>query len=390
MSNNKIIIGAMMAGVIGGLLGGGISYYATDQYNNNMANNKAQLSISKVNSRISEKSAKESGEMTDAYDKVKKAVVSVISLKKQVPVSGTLYDDLINNKNKNKLQTASEGSGVIYTKSGNNGYVVTNNHVIANGDSVEVKLNNGKLVKAKVVGKDAVTDLAVLAIDAKNVTQIAQFGNSKDLVAGQAVIAVGSPLGSQYASTVTQGIISAPSRTIASSAGNQQTVIQTDAAINPGNSGGALVNSAGQVIGINSMKLAQSSDGTSVEGMGFAIPANEVATIVNELVKKGKIVRPQLGIRATNVQNIPENYKKQLGISPKLTSGVLVASVDSGSSADKSGIKQNDVITKINGKKIADIASLHASIFKHKIGQHITVTIDRNGKNMTVKVKLAE
>lgn len=379
-----------MAGVIGGLLGGGISYYATDQYSNNMANNKAQLSISKVNSRISEKSAKESGEMTDAYDKVKKAVVSVISLKKQVPVSGTLYDDVINNKSKSKLQTASEGSGVIYTKSGNNGYVVTNNHVIANGDGVEVKLNNGKLVKAKVIGKDAVTDLAVLAIDAKNVTQIAQFGNSKDLVAGQAVIAVGSPLGSQYASTVTQGIISAPSRTIASSAGNQQTVIQTDAAINPGNSGGALVNSAGQVIGINSMKLAQSSDGTSVEGMGFAIPANEVATIVNELVKKGKIVRPQLGIRATNVQNIPENYKKQLGISPKLTSGVLVASVDSGSSADKSGIKQNDVITKINGKNVRDIASLHASIFKHKIGQHITVTIDRNGKNMTVKVKLAE
>lgn len=390
MSSNKVITGAAIAGVIGGLLGGGISYYAADQYNNNMANNKAQLSISKGNSRISEKSAKESGEMTDAYDKVKKAVVSVISLKKQVPVSGTLYDDLINNKNKNKLQTASEGSGVIYTKSGNNGYVVTNNHVIAGGDSVEVKLNNGKLVKAKVIGKDAVTDLAVLAIDAKNVTQIAKFGNSKDLVAGQAVIAVGSPLGSQYASTVTQGIISAPSRTLSSANGNQQTVIQTDAAINPGNSGGALVNSAGQVIGINSMKLAQSSDGTSVEGMGFAIPANEVATIVNELVKKGKIVRPQLGIKAINVQNIPENYKKQLGISPKLASGVLVASVTSGGSADKGGIKQNDVIIKINGKSVTDVASLHASIFKHKIGQHITVTINRNGKNMTVKVKLTE
>lgn len=389
MSNNKVITGAALAGVIGGLLGGGISYYATDQYNN-MTNNNAQLSISKGNSQISEKSAKESGEMTAAYDKVKKAVVSVISLKKQVPVSGTLYDDLINDKNKNKLQTASEGSGVIYAKSRGKGYVVTNNHVIADGDSVEVKLNSGKLVKAKVIGKDAVTDLAVLAIDAKNVTQIAKFGNSKDLVAGQAVIAVGSPLGSQYASTVTQGIISAPARTIASAAGNHQTVIQTDAAINPGNSGGALVDSAGQVIGINSMKLAQSRDGTSVEGMGFAIPANEVARIVNELVKKGKIVRPQLGIRAVNVQGIPENYRKQFGISTKLDSGVLVASVTSGSAADKGGIQQNDVITKIDGKKIADIASLHRLILKHKVGQQITVTIDRNGKNMTVQVKLAE
>ena len=393
-TNGKIIATAAIVGVVGGLIGGGVSYYAADQMNNASVNNgAAQTSVSSSSSKVSEKSAKTSGTMTTAYNDVKGAVVSVINLKRQSSSNSTnsLYNSLFGNddsddssssSSKGKLETYSEGSGVVYMKSNGKGYIVTNNHVISGSDAVQVMLANGKTVNAKVVGKDSTTDLAVLSIDAKYVTKTAEFGDSKSLQAGQTVIAVGSPLGSEYASTVTQGIISAPAR------GNQQTVIQTDAAINPGNSGGALVNSAGQVIGINSMKLAQSSDGTSVEGMGFAIPSNEVVTIVNELVKKGKITRPQLGVRVIALQGIPEGYRSRLKINSTLKSGIYIASVNKNSSAANAGMKSGDVITKVDGKKIDDVASLHSILYSHKVGDTVNVTVNRNGKDVNLKVKL--
>ena len=395
-SGNKIIATAAIVGVVGGLVGGGVSYYAMEQMNNGQANNAAQTSISSSSSKVSEKSAKNGGTMTAAYNDVKGAVVSVINLKRQSASSGadSLYSSLFgddsdsSSSKSGKLETYSEGSGVVYMKSNGKGYIVTNNHVISGSDAVQVLLANGKTVNAKVVGKDSTTDLAVLSIDAKYVTQTAQFGDSKHLEAGQTVIAVGSPLGSEYASTVTQGIISAPARTISTSSGNQQTVIQTDAAINPGNSGGALVNSAGQVIGINSMKLAQSSDGTSVEGMGFAIPSNEVVTIVNELVKKGKITRPQLGVRVIALQGIPEGYRSRLKIKSNLKSGIYIASVNKSGSATNAGIKSGDVITKVDGKKVDDVASLHSILYSHKVGDTVNVTVNRNGKDVDMKVKL--
>lgn len=395
-SGNKIIATAAIVGVVGGLVSGGVSYYAMEQMNNGQGNGAAQTSISSSSSKVSEKSAKNGGTMTAAYNDVKGAVVSVINLKRQSTSSGTdsLYnslfgDDSDSSSSKNgKLETYSEGSGVVYIKSNGKGYIVTNNHVISGSDAVQVLLANGKTVNAKVVGKDSTTDLAVLSIDAKYVTQTAQFGDSKHLEAGQTVIAVGSPLGSEYASTVTQGIISAPARTISTSSGNQQTVIQTDAAINPGNSGGALVNSAGQVIGINSMKLAQSSDGTSVEGMGFAIPSNEVVTIVNELVKKGKITRPQLGVRVIELQGIPEGYRSRLKIKSNLKNGIYIAFVSRNGSAANAGIKSGDVITKVDGKKVDDVASLHSILYSHKVGDTVNVTVNRNGKDVDMKVKL--
>lgn len=395
--NGKIIATAAIVGVVGGLIGGGVSYYAADQMNSASVNNSAaQTSVSSSSSKVSQKSAKTSGTMTTAYNDVKGAVVSVINLKRQSSASSmdSLYNSLFgddeggSSKKKGKLETYSEGSGVVYMKSNGKGYIVTNNHVISGSDAVQVQLANGKTVSAKVVGKDSTTDLAVLSIDAKYVTQTAEFGDSKSLQAGQTVIAVGSPLGSEYASTVTQGIVSAPARTIETSSGNQQTVIQTDAAINPGNSGGALVNSAGQVIGINSMKLAQSSDGTSVEGMGFAIPSNEVVTIVNELVKKGKITRPQLGVRVVALNGIPEAYRSRLKIKSNLKNGIYVASVNKSSSAARAGMKSGDVITAVDGKKVDDVASLHSILYSHKVGDTVNVTVNRNGRNVSLKVKL--
>lgn len=394
--NGKIIATAAIVGVVGGLIGGGVSYYAADQMNSASVNNSAaQTSVSSSSSKVSQKSAKTSGTMTTAYNDVKGAVVSVINLKRQSSSSSSdsLYsslfgDDDSSSKGNGKLEIYSEGSGVVYMKSNGKGYIVTNNHVISGSDAVQVQLANGKTVNAKVVGKDSTTDLAVLSIDAKYVTQTAEFGDSKSLQAGQTVIAVGSPLGSEYASTVTQGIISAPSRTISTSSGNQQTVIQTDAAINPGNSGGALVNSAGQVIGINSMKLAQSSDGTSVEGMGFAIPSNEVVTIVNELVKKGKITRPQLGVRVVALNGIPEAYRSRLKIKSNLKNGIYVASVNKSGSAARAGMKSGDVITAVDDKKVEDVASLHSILYSHKVGDTVNVTVNRNGRNVSLKVRL--
>lgn len=383
--SGKIIATAAIVGVVGGLIGGGVSYYAADQMNSASVNNSAaQTSVSSSSSKVSQKSAKTSGTMTSAYNSVKGAVVSVINLKRQSSSStDSLYNSLFgddggsSSKKNGKLETYSEGSGVVYMKSNGKGYIVTNNHVISGSDAVQVQLANGKTVSAKVVGKDSTTDLAVLSIDAKYVTQTAEFGDSKSLQAGQTVIAVGSPLGSEYASTVTQGIVSAPARTIETSSGHQQTVVQTDAAINPGNSGGALVNSAGQVIGINSMKLAQSSDGTSVEGMGFAIPSNEVVTIVNELVKKGKITRPQLGVRVVALNGIPEAYRSRLKIKSNLKNGIYVASINKNSSASRAGMKSGDVITAVDGKKVDDVASLHSILYSHKVGDTVNVTVNR-------------
>lgn len=394
-SQNKLLTKAAIVGVVAGLLGGGVSYVGLEQYSNYADSSSAQTSISSSSASISKNSAKNSGTMTSAYNKVKGAVVSVINLKKNsTRKSSSIYDlfgggdsDSSSSSSTTKYTTYSEGSGVIYLKSNGKGYIVTNNHVISGSDKVQVVLASGKTVSAKVVGKDSTSDLAVLSIDAKYVTQTASFGDSKSLITGQTVIAVGSPMGSEYASSVTQGIISAPSRTITTSS-NQQTVIQTDAAINPGNSGGALVNSAGQVIGINSMKLSQSTDGTSVEGMGFAIPSNEVVTIINQLVKNGKVTRPQLGIKVISLSELNSAYREQLGIKNSLKSGIYVASVTKNSAASAAGMKSGDIITKVDGTSVSDVVSLHEILYKHKIGDKVTVTVNRNGKTVNLDVTL--
>ena len=390
-SQNKLLTKAAIVGVVAGLLGGGVSYVGLEQYSNYAGSSSAQTSISSSSASISKTSAKNSGTMTSAYNKVKGAVVSVINLKKNsTRKSNSIYDlfggsdddsSSSSSSSTTKYTTYSEGSGVIYLRSNGKGYIVTNNHVISGSDKVQVVLASGKTVDAKVVGKDSTSDLAVLSIDAKYVTQTASFGDSKSLITGQTVIAVGSPMGSEYASSVTQGIISAPSRTITTSS-NQQTVIQTDAAINPGNSGGPLVNSAGQVIGINSMKLSQSTDGTSVEGMGFAIPSNEVVTIINQ------VTRPQLGIKVISLSELSSAYKEQLGIKTNLKSGIYVASVTKNSAASSAGMKSGDIITKVDGTSVSDVVSLHEILYKHKIGDKVTVTVDRNGKTVNLDVTL--
>lgn len=398
---NNTLLKTGIVGVVAGLLGGGIAYAGMSQVNQNSAQSTAAPTVTTVKN-----TSKSSGQMTAAFNAVKKSVVSVVNLKRQSSTTsssdpfgifGDSDEDSSNSSSSSKsnLETYSEGSGVIYMKANGKGYIVTNNHVVSGSDELQVILSDGKKVTAKKVGTDSETDLAVLTIDGKYVTQTAQFGNSKNVEPGQPVIAVGSPLGSQYATSVTQGIISAKSRTIdvTNSSGqvtNQATVIQTDAAINPGNSGGPLVNESGQVIGINSMKLSQSSDGTSVEGMGFAIPSDEVVSIINELVKNGKITRPQLGVRVASVSELTEYSKKQLNVPSDVKSGVYVASVTKNSSASKAGMKSGDIITKVDGKTVKDLASLHTVLYEHKIGDHVTVQVVRDGKTKNLSVTLSK
>lgn len=393
--------------VISALIGGAIAYSGFTMLNQNTATNSADstsTSKSAGTTKVSNVSVKTSSAMTKAFSKVEGAVVSVINQQRQSDNEDDLFSGLFGDSSRDsdsssssssELETVSEGSGLIYKKADGKAYIVTNNHVVSGSDKIEVILADGTKLTAKTVGTDATTDLAVLSIDGAKVSTVASFGDSAAITAGEPVIAIGSPLGSQYATSVTQGIVSAKTRTIdvtdedSRQVTGQATVIQTDAAINPGNSGGPLVNSEGQVIGINSSKLASSSDGTSVEGMGFAIPSNEVVQIANQLVTNGKVSRPALGVSVVDLTNVSADQQKStLKLPSSVTGGVVIASIDSDSPAKTAGLKKYDTIVEIDGKKIDSIAKIHTVLYSHAIGDTVTVKYYRDGKLQSAKVTL--
>ena len=283
------------------------------------------------------------------------------------------------------------GSGIIISE---DGYILTNNHVVdtsssnssysyydlSDATSVKVKLNNATYgndatFDAKIVGKDSQTDLAVLKIDKTNLTA-AEFADSSEAVVGEFVMAVGSPLGLD--TTVTQGIISAVNREVESD-GNKYTCIQTDAAINSGNSGGALVNSDGKVVGINTLKLS----GTGVEGIGFAIPINSTLDIIDELIQHNKVLRPYIGISGIDLDDsTAQRYN--------LVLGVYVKTVQDFSPAEKCGLQSGDVIIKADGKDIKTMEELNEIKNLHKIGETMTLTVNRNGQEKDFTVTLEE
>lgn len=225
---------------------------------------------------------------TTAYNKLKNAVVTVQNLQKTSSSSSwSSYFQQNQQDSSSELETASEGSGVVYKISGGYAYIITNNHVVADSDELQLITASGKKIQATIVGTDSSKDLALLKAKTTDIKTSASFGNAKKLQSGQQVLAIGSPLGSDYATSLTSGIVSAPRRTLSAeeTGSSATTAIQTDAAINPGNSGGPLINLKGQVVGINSSKIASSTDGTSVEGMEFAIPADIVQTFIKNTEK---------------------------------------------------------------------------------------------------------
>ena len=242
---------------------------------------------------------------------------------------------------------------------------------------------------------DEYTDLAVLKISSEHVKDVATFADSSKLTIGEPAIAVGSPLGSQFANTATEGILSATSRQVTLTQENGQTTninaIQTDAAINPGNSGGALINIEGQVIGITQSKITTTEDGsTSVEGLGFAIPSNDVVNIINKLEADGKISRPALGIRMVDLSQLSTNDSSQLKLPSSVTGGVVVYSVQSGLPAASAGLKAGDVITKVGDTAVTSSTDLQSALYSHNINDTVKVTYYRDGKSNTADVKLSK
>ena len=268
------------------------------------------------------------------------------------------------------------GSGVIYDKSG---LIITNNHVVEGASEIIVSLADGRTAKGKVLGADAATDLAVVKIDLKDLP-VATFGDSSTVQVGEPAIAIGNPLGMEFRGSVTTGIISALNRSV--EIGERKfTLIQTDAAINPGNSGGALVNADGEIIGINSAKIAVSS----VEGIGFAIPINSVKPIIQELAEKGRVAHPYVGASL-----IDKDIARHYGFDIDLQGGLFIIKLTLNGPLALAGARPGDVVSKFDGVKVETVSALRDEIARHKVGDTVTITIIRGGAERNLSVTLQE
>ena len=389
-------LSVILVGFIGGVAGTLLILNMAGISINNVSSSSTKTTTSKV-------SYSNTNDTTKAVEKVREAVVSVINYQSNsssndlyMEMFGGNLDNNTNNGSDSDLSIASEGSGVIYKKDGNSAYVVTNNHVVDGASQIEIMLSDGTKVVGELVGTDTYSDIAVVKIASDKVTTVAEFADSDKVTVGETAIAIGSPLGTDYANSVTQGIVSSLSRTVTMTNDHGETIstnaIQTDAAINPGNSGGALINIEGQVIGINSSKISSTSDsgsGNSVEGMGFAIPANDVVKIINQLEANGKVIRPALGITMANLSDLSTTIISRLNIPTSVTSGIVVASVQSGMPAEGT-LKKYDVITAIDDKDVSSITDLQSVLYGHSTGDSIKVTFYRGTDKKTETIKLTK
>ena len=341
-------------------------------------------------------------ETTEAITTVQNAVVSVLNYQAaSSSSSGSIYSQIFGNSSDSSSSSSgemslySEGSGVIYKKDGDSAYLVTNTHVINGASEIKIQMADGTEVDGELVGSDTYSDIAVVKISSDKVTTVAEFADSSKVTVGEDAIAIGSPLGTEYANSVTKGIVSSLSRTVTLTAEDGSTIstnaIQTDAAINPGNSGGPLINTQGQVIGITSSKISSTgtSSGESVEGMGFAIPSNDVVTIINQLEKNGKVERPALGISMVDLSTLSSSAKKQLNLPDNVDKGVVVSSVQSGMPADGK-LQQYDVITKLDDTEVTSTSELQNALYTHAVNDKVTVTYYRDGKESTTEITLSK
>lgn len=296
------------------------------------------------------------------------------------------------NNNGDKIST---GTGFVYSKDDTYGYVLTNAHVVNGGTNIQGTLSNNNVVNLSVLGTDSYTDLAVLKMDVKEVIQVASIGTSQNMKVGNTVFTVGSPMGATYAGTVTKGIMSGKDRLVETSTSSSNgilnesyivKVLQTDAAISPGNSGGPLVNLAGDVIGITSLKLVDEE----VEGMGFAIPIEDAMNYVDYLENGKTIERPMMGVQIIDLTNKYLLYRNGINVDSSVEAGVVLLKVNTGYPAADSGLKDGDIITKINGEKISTASEFKYELYKHSVGDTIEVTYVRDKKENTIKVKLSK
>jgi serine protease Do len=376
--------GAFLAGLLGAIIGAIIVILAIPTLSKQgvlpykLATNQSQTAETSNNNQqnvVKKVSYDVSTNTTKAVEKTGAAVVGINNIQ-----STSFWSD----NGDSSEEAAGTGSGVIYKKAGNKAYVVTNHHVVEGATKLEVSLDDGTKIPAKLLGSDVWTDLAVLEIDASKIKEVAEFGNSDSLKMGEPVIAIGNPLGATFSGSVTQGIISGLKRTIPVDINQdgvvdwQSEVLQTDAAINPGNSGGALINMAGQVIGINSMKISQEA----VEGIGLSIPINSAKPIIDDLEQFGVVKRPYMGVDLKSVSEIPAYYQEQtLKLPRDVNYGVALRQVVANSPAAQAGLKELDVIVDMDGEKINDVIDLRKHLYqKKKIGEKLKVKYYRAGR----------
>ncbi|WP_273124862.1 S1C family serine protease [Metabacillus sp. HB246100] len=385
------IFSSMISGVVGGALVLGVTTYTNQTPDQVSVTNhdKAVETVTQSQSSSSDNTPTQpvslsTNSIADIVDALSPGIVGITNLQAATsnPFSRSQSDS--------QSVEAGTGSGFIFKKEGDIEYILTNNHVIEGAQNIEVTLHDGKKVSGELVGADALTDIAVLKIEAQENTVVANLGDSSSLRTGEDVIAIGNPLGEEFSRTVTQGIVSGIDRTIdvTTSEGDWAlNVIQTDAAINPGNSGGPLINMNGEVIGINSLKISQSG----VEGLGFAIPSNDVLPIAEELMQNGKIQRPFIGVGLVEMNEVPAYFlQENMKLPEEVTEGVIVGNVSPGSPADEAGLVQQDVIVALGGQKVTSSNDLRRILYSEtKIGDEVEVTLYRGGEKMTVKITLS-
>ena len=282
------------------------------------------------------------------------------------------------------------GSGIVYKNENGIVHVVTNHHVIDGGTQHIVRFSNGEEIKGEVLGSDVYTDLALIEIEADLEIEAFKLGDSENTNKGEFVVAIGSPLGVEFENSTTFGIVSGKNRVIPVDLDGDgvsdwdMMVMQTDAAINPGNSGGALVNMAGELIGINSLKI--SSD--QIEGMGFSIPVNEVVPIIDQIEKNGKVSYPIIGISAVSIENLNVFQRNYYKIADDVTSGVFVVEVSNGSPAKIAGIQEGDVIHNFEGELITSFKDFRRELYSHSVGDSVKLSLDRFGEDLEIEVTL--
>ncbi|MGM9986847.1 MAG: S1C family serine protease [Bacillaceae bacterium] len=365
---------ASFAGVI---VGGLLVFFTLPFFVMEQQKSNIEVASKKVEP-ITTQSIKQS-DITKAIEKVNDAVIGVISIRQET--------------GERKEMAATTGSGVIYKKEKGFAYIVTNHHVIDGAKQLEVSLPSGKRIPATLLGSDAVTDLALIKIKEAGINVVATLGDSTTLKKGQSVVAIGNPLGLDFSGSATQGIISATNRIIPVDYNKdghydwQVEVLQTDAAINPGNSGGALIDSNGQIVGINSMKIAEQE----VEGIGFSIPITLAKPIIQELEKSGKIKRPYIGVELRSLSEIPAyDWTETLKLPKEVQGGVCITFIEKDGAASKAKLEKYDVITAINDVNVTSIAQFRKELYRYQINEKIKITVYRSGQKQVMEVVLEE
>ena len=301
-----------------------------------------------------------------------------------------IYDSVVMVKNIKNGSDNGSGSGFVYKKDSKYGYIMTNQHVVDGATGVKILLTSGEEIEGKILGGDEYLDIAVIRIPANKVISVAKIGSTEELKPGDQIFAIGTPVGEEYFNTVTSGYVSGLDRKLTVSVNSTndwvQEVIQIDASINPGNSGGPLVNFNGEVIGINSMKLVDSS----IEGMGFSIKIEDAMKHIDTLEKGKSIARPLLGITHCNVSDTYTLKRYGISLDSSIKEGIVVISVEKGSGADKAGLKKGDVIVKLNDDEVSNMAFLKYLLYKYNAGDTIKLTYIRNSKTNVTKVTLTD